>query len=77
MDNMLVDFPSPFRLFLLQILKEYDGRLDDVPGLFSKMTCIGDFESTEEAFCCPDFKVTTSPFDVLCVLTCGLASLLD
>jgi RNA polymerase sigma-70 factor, ECF subfamily len=25
----------------------------------SSNECIGDFESTEEAFCCPDFKVTT------------------
>src|SRR5580692_7062399 len=25
----------------------------------SSNECIGDFESTEEAFCCPDFRVTT------------------
>src|SRR5580704_18592189 len=25
----------------------------------SSNECIGDFESAEEAFCCPDFRVTT------------------
>jgi len=25
----------------------------------SSNECIGDFDSTEEAFCCPDFRVTT------------------
>jgi hypothetical protein len=25
----------------------------------SSNECIGDFESTEEALCCPDFRVTT------------------
>jgi hypothetical protein len=24
--------------------------------------CVGDLESTEEAFCCPDFRVTTRAF---------------
>jgi RNA polymerase sigma-70 factor, ECF subfamily len=31
----------------------------DVELVRSSNECIGDFESTEEAFCCPDFRVTT------------------
>src|SRR5713101_9110562 len=37
MDNVLVDFASAFPSLSPQILKEYNGRLDDVPGIFSKM----------------------------------------
>ena len=37
MDNVLVDFASAFPSLSRQILTEYNGRLDDVPGIFSKM----------------------------------------
>ena len=37
MDNVLVDFASAFPSLSTEILREYDGRLDDVPGIFSKM----------------------------------------
>jgi len=37
MDNVLVDFPSAFPKLSTEILKEYDSRLDEVPGIFSLM----------------------------------------
>lgn len=37
MDNVLVDFPQALSKVRPEILKEYEGRLDDVPGIFSKM----------------------------------------
>lgn len=38
MDNVLVDFRSAFTHIDEATLKEYDGHLDDVPGIFAKMT---------------------------------------
>ena len=38
MDNVLVDFPSAFPHFSRDIHAEYEGRLDEIPGIFSKMT---------------------------------------
>ncbi len=38
MDNVLVDFPSAFPHFSREIHGEYEGRLDEIPGIFSKMT---------------------------------------
>lgn len=37
MDNVLVDFPSAFPHFVDDILREYEGRLDEIPGIFSYM----------------------------------------
>jgi 5'(3')-deoxyribonucleotidase len=37
MDNVLVDFPSAFPLLQPAVLREYDGRLDEVPGIFGLM----------------------------------------
>ena len=37
MDNVLVDFQSGFKHFSDEVLKEYEGRLDEVPGLFGHM----------------------------------------
>ena len=37
MDNVLVDFPSAFKKINEETLKEYEGRLDEVPGIFSHM----------------------------------------
>jgi 5'(3')-deoxyribonucleotidase len=42
MDNVLVGFASTFSTLSPQTLKEYDGRLDDVPGIFSKMMPMAD-----------------------------------
>lgn len=37
MDNVLVDFPSAFPYLSEKTLKAYEGRLDEVPGIFSLM----------------------------------------
>ena len=38
MDNVLVDFPSGIAKLSEQQRNEYDGRLDEVPGIFGLMT---------------------------------------
>ena len=47
MDNVLVDFPSAFKNLSTKLLKEYDGRLDEVPGIFSLMEPL---EGAKDAF---------------------------
>lgn len=37
MDNVLVDFPSAFSKVDPRLLKEYEGRLDEIPGIFALM----------------------------------------
>ena len=37
MDNVLVDFLSAVPLLSPEVLKEYDGNLDEIPGIFSLM----------------------------------------
>ena len=37
MDNVLVDFPSAFKKLSKETFREYEGRLDEVPGIFSLM----------------------------------------
>ena len=37
MDNVLVDFPSAFQYLSQQTMEAYEGRLDEVPGIFSLM----------------------------------------
>ena len=37
MDNVLVDFPSGIQRTPEHIQDEFDGRLDEVPGIFSLM----------------------------------------
>lgn len=37
MDNVLVDFRSGIDAMPTDILQQYEGHLDDVPGIFSKM----------------------------------------
>jgi hypothetical protein len=37
MDNVLVDFPSAFPHLSPEVLQEYEGRLDEVPGIFALM----------------------------------------
>ena len=38
MDNVLVDFPSGIDKLDTATAMEYEGRLDEVPGIFSLMT---------------------------------------
>lgn len=48
MDNVLVDFQSGIDQCTSEILSEYEGRLDEVPGIFSLMKPIpGAIESAE------------------------------
>ena len=47
MDNVLVDFPSAFKKLSKEKLKEYKGRLDEVPGIFSLMEPL---EGAKDAF---------------------------
>src|SRR6266446_9670119 len=52
----------PYRIMEgLLVTREQRGSVELVR---SSNECIGDFESTEEAFCCPDFRVTTG---ALCI----------
>ena len=37
MDNVLVDFPSAFPKVDQKLLDEFEGRLDEIPGIFSLM----------------------------------------
>ncbi|MFN5516170.1 MAG: 5' nucleotidase, NT5C type [Cyanobacteriota bacterium] len=37
LDNVLVDFPSAFSCLPPELLREYEGRLDEIPGIFSRM----------------------------------------
>ena len=37
MDNVLVDFPSGVARLTPELVREYDGRLDEVPGIFAHM----------------------------------------
>ena len=37
MDNVLVDFPSAFPFLSKETMEAYEGRLDEVPGIFSLM----------------------------------------
>ena len=37
MDNVLVDFPSAFPYLSKETMETYEGRLDEVPGIFSLM----------------------------------------
>lgn len=42
MDNVLVDFPAALAKVDAQTLAKYEGRLDEIPGLFSKMSPMQD-----------------------------------
>lgn len=48
MDGTLVDFVSAFDRVELEILREYDGRPDDIPGIFALMDpMLGAIEAIE------------------------------
>ena len=46
MDNVLVDFPSGVSRIAEPLRKEYEGRLDEVPGIFSLMEPMKDAVSS-------------------------------
>lgn len=65
MDNVFVDFPSAFPKIQKDILVEYDGRLDEVPGIFSMMEpmpgAIDAYKHLSELF--DTYILSTSPWE--------------
>lgn len=65
MDNVLVDFSSAFARVDASVLAQYDGHLDDVPGIFSVMEpmprAIESFEELATLF--DAYILSTSPWD--------------
>jgi 5'-nucleotidase len=64
MDNVIVDFPSAFPHLSLEILQEYEDRLDEVPGIFALMEplphAIASFEELATKF--DTYILSTSPW---------------
>jgi 5'-nucleotidase len=65
MDNVLVDFPSGISRLPETIVMEYDGRLDEVPGIFSLMQplpqAVESFEVLAGLF--DTYILSTSPWE--------------
>ena len=65
LDNVLVDFASAFPLIEPGLLKQYEGHLDDIPGIFSLMGPVEDavtsFEELATLF--DTYILSTSPWD--------------
>lgn len=65
MDNVLVDFLSAFPKIPNETLIEYDGRLDEVPGIFALMEpitgAIGAYSMLSEVF--DTYILSTSPWE--------------
>ncbi len=65
MDNVLVDFPSAFSALSQDVLKAYEDRLDEVPGIFSLMEpvsgAIDAFSKLAEIF--DTYILSTSPWE--------------
>ena len=65
MDNVLVDFPSGVACLGVETQKEYENRLDDVPGIFSLMKPMkGAIESFNKLAKIYDvYVLSTAPWD--------------
>ncbi|HRZ59067.1 MAG TPA: hypothetical protein P5163_00615 [Rubrivivax sp.] len=65
LDNVLVDFPSAIPHIAAETLKQYEGHLDDVPGIFALMRPMsGAIEAFEElAGLFDTYVLSTSPWD--------------
>ncbi len=65
MDNVLVDFPSGIAQLDESVKKEYEGRLDEVPGIFSLMVpipkAIESFNELAELF--DTYILSTAPWE--------------
>jgi 5'-nucleotidase len=65
MDNVLVDFQSAFSHIPAEILSEFEGRLDEVPGIFSLMEpmpfAIESFQELANLF--DTYILSTSPWE--------------
>lgn len=65
MDNVLVDFPTALPRIAPETLREYEGRLDEVPGIFSRMDPVaGALEAFNElAGIFDTYILSTSPWE--------------
>lgn len=65
MDNVLVDFPSAFPFLSEQQKEEYVERLDDVPGIFSKMVPMPGAVQAFKELCglFDTYLLSTAPWD--------------
>ena len=65
MDNVLVDFPSAIAQLDDTVINEYEGRLDEVPGIFSLMSPMPDaIEAFKELSCLYDtYILSTAPWE--------------
>jgi 5'-nucleotidase len=65
MDNVLVDFPSAFSRVPEGVLRAYEGRLDEIPGIFSFMEPVAGalpaFEELAQRF--DTYVLSTSPWE--------------
>ena len=65
MDNVLVDFPSGIAQLNPDTQKEYEGRLDEVPGIFALMTpldgAIDAFETLSKVY--DSYLLSTAPWE--------------
>lgn len=65
MDNVLVDFPSAFAQLSADTLAQYEGRLDEVPGIFSLMQpltgALAAFEELSQLF--DAYLLSTAPWE--------------
>lgn len=65
MDNVLVDFRSAFTHFSPELLYEYEGRQDELPGIFSKMApmpgAIEAFTRLSQSF--ESYVLSTAPWN--------------
>ena len=65
MDNVLVDFPTALPRIAPETLREYEGRLDEVPGIFYRMDPVaGALEAFNElAGIFDTYILSTSPWE--------------
>ncbi len=67
MDNVLVDFPSGIQHLSATVAREYENRLDEVPGIFALMTpmpcAIKSFFELAKKF--DTYILSTSPWENL------------
>ncbi len=65
LDNVLVDFQSAFSRIPAEVLSEFEGRLDEVPGIFSLMEpmpfAIESFQELANLF--DTYILSTSPWE--------------
>ena len=65
LDGVLVDFESALPFFSAEIIKTFDGRLDEIPGIFSKMGplagAIEAFEALSQRF--DTYVLSTAPWN--------------